>query len=87
MLIHQDSFNKGFKFNQTIYENPVVIRVKSQDREEYDQQFLVKLALHAQSTTSQQQLLSLEVTDEVNPYFLYTLECLETDFHLIKQGQ
>lgn len=31
--------------------------------------------------------MTLELTDEQNPYFLYTLDCLESDFHMIKTGQ
>lgn len=31
--------------------------------------------------------MTLELTDEQNPYFLYSLDCLETDFHQIKVKQ
>ncbi len=44
----------------------------------------VKMVLHAQASGSQQQLLTLELTDEANAYFLYTLDCSESDFHMIK---
>jgi hypothetical protein len=32
-------------------------------------------------------VLVIEITDETSPFFLYTLECSEQDFHILKQEQ
>ena len=47
----------------------------------------IKITLSAASSSSQQHTLTLELTDEANPQFLYTLECSEQDFHILKQEQ
>lgn len=46
--------NNGFKFNKTIYDSGILIKVKSPDREDYEQQLNIKIVLHAQSTSTQQ---------------------------------
>lgn len=45
----------------------------------------VKLSTHAQS--SNQHVLTLELTDEVNPFFYYSFHCTEADFHYLKNEQ
>lgn len=39
--------------------------------------------MQSYSSTNQQQLI-IEVTDEKDPFFVYTLEIQEQDFHIIK---
>jgi hypothetical protein len=65
------------------------VRVKCPDREEFTQLLNVKLVLHAsQSSSSQQQVLTIELTDpDNNPYFLYSLDCSESDFHVLRSEQ
>lgn len=62
------------------------MRVKCPDREEFTQPLNLKMVLHApQASGHQQHVLSLELTDaEHNPFFLYTLDCSEADFHLLR---
>lgn len=64
-----------------------MVKLRSPDREDFTQQLGIKIVIHAQSSNSQQQVLTIELTDEQNPYFLYTLECSETDYHLLKSEQ
>ena len=45
------------------------------------------MVIHAPSSNSHQQILTIELTDEQNPYFLYSLDCSETDFHVLKSEQ
>ena len=61
--------------------------MRTQGRDEFDQALSVKMVLHAQSSGTQQQLLAFELTDEANPHFLFTMDCSESDFHLIKTQQ
>jgi hypothetical protein len=51
---HDPSNNRGFKFNQVLYENSLLVRVKCPDREEYAQNLNIKMVLHAQQASSQQ---------------------------------
>jgi spindle assembly abnormal protein 6 len=82
--------SSGFKFNNVLFDHHVHVRVKCHDREDFTQGLNVKLNLHAQqvSTTSQQHVLTFELTDPLsNPYFLYTVDISESDFHLLRQQQ
>lgn len=84
-----NGFDRGFKFNQVLCDKLMPVRVKCPDREEFTQLLSVKLVLHAQqSSNSQQQVLTLELTDpDQNAYFLYTLDCSESDFHVLRSEQ
>lgn len=62
--------------------------MRPQDREDYMWQLTIKLVIHAPSSSnSQSQLLTLELTDEEDPYFIYTLDISEQDYHILKQEQ
>ena len=78
---------QNFKFNHVMFESPLFVKIKSQDREDFTQQLIIKIALHAQSTSSQQQILCFELTEDSNPFFYYYLNCSESDFHVVKQEQ
>ena len=45
----------------------------------------IKLVIHAPS--SQSQMLTLELTDEEDPFFIYSLDISEQDYHVLKQEQ
>lgn len=48
----------------------------------------IKLVIQApQGQNSATQLLTLELTDEDDPYFIYSLDISEQDYHLLKQEQ
>ena len=42
----------------------------------------IKLVIHAPS--SQSQMLTLELTDEEDPFFIYSLDISEQDYHVLK---
>ena len=75
--------------NRVLSEHAMPVRVKCQDREEFTQVLNVKLITHtAQSNSSSQKVLTIELTDpENNPFFLYTLDCSESDFHVLRAEQ
>jgi hypothetical protein len=46
------------------------------------------LIIHApNSSNSQSQMLTLELTDEEDPFFIYTLDISEQDYHILKNEQ
>ena len=63
------------------------MRVKGcPDREDYNHNLNIKMILHAQQASKQ--VLTIELTDpEQNTFFLYSLDCSETDFHVLKSEQ
>ena len=64
----------------------VPVRIRSLDREE--KYSLLHIAVSMSNVSgSHHQVLVIEVTDESDPFFLYALECGESDFHAIKQEQ
>jgi hypothetical protein len=48
-----------FQFNKTLFESAIFIRVRSQDREDFVKQLVIKLVIHAASTNQQTQILTL----------------------------
>lgn len=67
-----------FEFNRTIYESSIFVKVRAQDREDYTSPLTIKMVIHApNSQNSQTQMLTVEVTDEEDPYFIYTMDCSE----------
>jgi hypothetical protein len=63
------------------------VRVKGcPEREDYNHLLNIKMILHAQQASKQ--VLTIELTDpEQNSFFLYTLDCSETDFHVLRSEQ
>ena len=64
----------------------VPVRIRSLDREEKYSLLHIAVSMNTISGTHHQ-VLVLEVTDETDPFFLYALECGESEFHAIKQEQ
>ena len=63
-----------------------MVRVKSADRDDFTQQLSIKLTLFAQQASKQ--VLTIELTDpDQNTYFLYTLDCSESDFLVLRSEQ
>ena len=64
------------------------MRIRPHDREDYFWQLTIKLVIHApNSSNSQSQMLTLELTDEEDPFFIYTLDICEQDYHILKNEQ
>lgn len=85
------SISKGFSESR-VYElfEPeeinVPVRIRSLDREE--KYSLLHIAVSMNNISgSHHHILVIEVTDESDPFFLYALECGESEFHAIKQEQ
>ena len=77
-----------FQFNKTLYESQIHIRMRCQDREDYVTCLNIKMIMHAPNTSSAQtQILTVELTDEEDPYFVYTMDCSEQDYHILKNEQ
>jgi len=69
-----------------IYENQVKVRIKAPDREEWQSILTLKIEMKAAGSHSEPQLI-IELTDENDPFFLYTLECGESEFIALKNEQ
>lgn len=84
-----------------VYESQLRVRVKSFDREDYQNTLTIKMGMMTPSP-SHNQILHIELTDESNQYpfafftkilisthslFLYTLDISETDFLNLKNEQ
>lgn len=81
----QKASGNKFEFNRTIYESSIYAKVRAQDREDYTSPLTIKMIIHApNSQNSQTQMLTVEVTDEEDPYFIYTMDCSEQDYHILK---
>ena len=62
--------------------------MKCQDREDYVTLLNIKMIIHApNSSSSQSQILTVELTDEEDPFFIYTMDCSEQDYHILKNEQ
>ena len=90
---HTSSSSLGKGFNESrIYEifEPeqvdVPVRIRSSDREEKLCILHIAVSMNNVSGTHHQ-VLVIEVTDDTDPFFLYALECGESEFHTIKKEQ
>ena len=45
---------------------------------------MIKIVVGASSNT---QMLTVEITDELDPYFVYKMDCSEQDYHILKTEQ
>ena len=60
------------------------MRVRSHDRDDFVQALTIKIVVGASSNT---QMLTVEITDEQDPYFIYKMDCSEQDYHILKTEQ
>jgi hypothetical protein len=71
-----------------LYESEIQVRIRSQDREDFVAALNFKMIIHApNSQNSSTQILTVELTDEQDPYFLYLMDCSEQDYHILKNEQ
>ena len=74
--------------NDPLFEKFVPVRVFENQRDERVQHLVVRVLKGTKVTASHREnLLHIEVTDEDEPFFLYTLDVSEEEFHLLKQDQ
>eukprot|EP01022_Parablepharisma_sp_SALTPOND_P015114 TRINITY_DN2110_c0_g1_i2.p3 TRINITY_DN2110_c0_g1~~TRINITY_DN2110_c0_g1_i2.p3 ORF type:complete len:568 (+),score=112.13 TRINITY_DN2110_c0_g1_i2:387-2090(+) len=69
-----------------IYENQVKVRIKAPDREEWQTMLSIKIEMKTIGGHNEQ-MLNFELTDENDPFFLFTMECGESDFITLKNEQ
>lgn len=62
--------------NRIVYDQQIMIRVRSHQREEYFKQLGLKLSLAAQPQTGSTTLY-IDITDQQDPLFLYQMICTE----------
>lgn len=73
------------KLTSVLFESPLTIRIRCADREDYLTQLRVKMTL--QPTSQSSQMLQVELTDPEDPFFIYTMDCTEQDYHVLKNEQ
>ncbi|CEM00829.1 unnamed protein product [Vitrella brassicaformis CCMP3155] len=81
---HGGGSGQTMSSSSILYSKKVPVRIKAPDREDHCASLDVKVALQAESS---QQMLYVELTNEADPYFLYTLQVSESDFHVLKTDQ
>ena len=67
-----------------VFEKAMMIRLKTYDQESYKKNLIVKVDKQY-NTSNQKQFLSLELTDQIAPKFLYTSRIGETEYAIIKE--
>lgn len=67
------------------YENQLRVRIKAPDREGWQTQLSIKVETRALGRNGQG--FVVELTDEADAFFIYSLECAEADFLAIKNEQ
>lgn len=70
-----------------IFEDKIWTRVRSSDREDWRTLLSVKIETKAPSGRTKEQAISIELTDEKDPFFFFMMECSETDFVALKNEQ
>ena len=60
-----------FQFNKTLHQSHVSVRMRANNRDDFTQQLGIKISLHAQTSSSAQQTLTMDLTDDSDPLFLY----------------
>lgn len=69
-----------------VYRGSVPVVLKHPEREDRSASLTVALT-YAVGQPRSQQVLHVQLTDESDPYLLYTLDISEDDFHLLKSEQ
>jgi spindle assembly abnormal protein 6 len=74
--------------NEPLFEKFVPVRIFDNQRDERVQHLVIRVLKGTKITaTHRENLLHIEVTDEDEPFFLYTLDISEEEFHFLKQDQ
>ena len=81
LAVKEDKFG-----NIVMYEDRIWTRIKSPDREDWRSLLNIKVETKA-AGSHKEPMLVIEITDEKDPFFLYTMECGESDYLTIKNEQ
>ena len=72
--------------SEEVYRGSVPVQLKHPEREDRSTTLTVALT-YTVGQPRNQQVLHIQLTDESDPYLLYTLDISEDDFHLLKTEQ
>ena len=76
--------------SEVLYSQTLPVRIRPLDRDEYSSHLTVKIGqIHTNDARGNTGgiVLTFEVTDPSDPFFLYTLKVSEADFHCLKTDQ
>ncbi len=79
--------NKDKPGSAPAFEDKVWVRVKSPDREDWKALLSIKIEVKPAGGHSKELVISVELTDEKDPFFFFHMECTETDFLSLKSEQ
>jgi len=81
------SYFQDNKLTRIVYfiEKFFKFRIKSEDKDDWIRD--LKFTIQTSTSSSNKQTFTLNITDNVDPLFLYLMEISETEFHSIKQEQ
>ncbi|KAK3238212.1 hypothetical protein CYMTET_27296 [Cymbomonas tetramitiformis] len=71
----------------TLYENSVFVKTQRADREEVNEELVVRISLGVNKQEHHTKNLKVQITSEEDPFFLHTLEVGEEDFQNLKVEQ
>jgi len=86
----ENAHDGSLKVVQLLYENVIPVRCVSTNRDDKTSNLSIAISLHSpqsQTASSGQKVLTMELTDESDPFFLYTMEVGETEYHVLKKQQ
>ena len=73
---------------QPLFDRQVPITFRADDRDERTASLTVRVLTGSRVALGQKErLLHFEITDDVDPFFLYTLDVSEDEFHRLKHDQ
>ena len=83
--------NSSGQSSDILYSQTLPVRIRPLDRDEYSSHLTVKIGRHHKDSDSKGNtgsvVLTFELTDPSDPFFLYNLKVSEADFHCLKTDQ
>lgn len=71
-----------------LFDSAVLVTIRADDRDERTASLIVRVLAGTRVTLGQKErLLRIEITDDQDPFFLYTLDVSEDEFHRLKHDQ
>jgi len=73
-------------FTRPLFEGNVPVNIREVERESRQAILHIKISIYTVGP-QRHQSLRIELTDESDPFFLYAMDCGETEFHILKTEQ
>lgn len=74
--------------DEPLFDGQVPVTIQSSEREERVVPLTIRILSGVRTLrTQRERLLHIEITDDADPFFLYTLDVSEDEFHRLKQDQ